>query len=273
MRRDLRLLPIAGAAWVVALVCVLVPPAAGWCALAGVLGAAGLLLRKRRRPDDSAAVVGLVLVVLAAIAAVSVTALAAAPARESVASWDGRVVDVTGDVTSSASVGRDGRLWMELQLTGIGPPGDLRPASAPVRIGIAPADGFDLGSHVRVTGEASVTDPGERSALVVNGSAAAVEAPASGVFAVAADLRAGFVERSSMLPDPGAGLLPGLAVGDTRAVSMELNDDMRTSGLSHLTAVSGDIVQIRDGSVSGGATQPCAVSELYSGIACRTAET
>lgn len=239
MRRDLRLLPIAGAAWLVALVCVFVPPAAGWCVLAGVLGAVGLLLWILRRPDASASPVGLVLVVLAAIAAVSVTVLAAAPARESVASWDGRVVEATGEVTSSASVGRDGRLWMEVQLTGIGSPGDVAPASAPVRIGIEPADGFDLGSQVRVTGEASATDPGERSALVVYTSAAAVEAPASGVFAVAADLRAGFVERSSMLPEPGAGLLPGLAVGDTRAVSTELNDDMRTSGLSHLTAVSG----------------------------------
>lgn len=273
MRRDLRLLPLAGVAWVVALVCVFVPPAAGWCALTGVLGAVGLLMWKLRHPADSASVAGLVLVVLASAAAVSFTALAATPARESVAAWDGRVVEATGDVTSSASVGRDGRLWMELQLTGIGSPGDVTPASAPVRIGIDPADGFDLGSQVRVTGEAAATDPGERSALVVYTSTAAVEVPASGAFAVAADVRAGFVERSSMLPEPGAGLLPGPAVGDTRAVSMELSDDMRTSGLSHLTAVSGDIVQIRDGSVSGGATQPCAVSELYAGIACRTAET
>lgn len=51
-----------------------------------------------------------------------------------------------------------------------------------------------------------------------------------------------------MLPESGAGLLPGLAVGDTRAVSIELNDEMRTSGLSHLTAVSGEIVRFRDGS-------------------------
>jgi predicted membrane metal-binding protein len=50
------------------------------------------------------------------------------------------------------------------------------------------------------------------------------------------------------LPEPGAGLLPGLAVGDTRAVSPELNADMRTSGLSHLTAVSGDIIRSAGGS-------------------------
>ncbi len=80
---------------------------------------------------------------------------------------------------------------------------------------------------------------GERSALVVFANDAEVVEPASGVFGVAAALKHAFVERSLRLPEPGAGLLPGLAVGDTRAVSIELNDDMRTSGLSHLTAVSG----------------------------------
>lgn len=239
MRRDLRLIPIAGGVWAVALLCVFAPPLAGWCVLAGVLGAVGVSVAVLRRPAGSASVAGLVLVMLATIAAVSVTVLTATPPRDSAASWDGRVVEATGEVTSSASVGRDGRLWMEVQLTGIGSPGTARAASAPVRVGIDPADGFDLGATVRVTGEAAATDPGERAALVVFASAASVEVPASGIFAAAAGLRGAFIERSSRLPEPGAGLLPGLAVGDTRAVSTELSDDMRTSGLSHLTAVSG----------------------------------
>lgn len=207
--------------------------------LAGALGAVVSLVWMLRHSSGSASVAGLVLVMLAAIAAVSITVMAASPARDSAASWDGRVVEATGEITSSASVGRDGRLWMEVQLTGIGSPGSVRAASAPVRVGVDPADGFDLGATVRVKGEAAATDPGERSALVVFVSAASVEVPASGVFAVAAGLRSAFIERSTHLPEPGAGLLPGLAVGDTRAVSTELNDDMRTSGLSHLTAVSG----------------------------------
>ena len=37
----------------------------------------------------------------------------------------------------------------------------------------------------------------------------------------------------------GASLLPGLVLGDTRAQSPQLVEDLRTSGLSHLTAVSG----------------------------------
>ena len=158
------------------------------------------------------------MVLLAAAAAVSIAVMTAMPARDSAASWDGRVVEATGEVTSSASVGRDGRLWMEVQLTGIGSPGSARGASAPVRVGIDPADGFDLGATIRVKGEAAATDPGERAALVVFASTASVEVAASGAFAVAADARSAFIERSTRLPEPGAGLLPGLAVGDTRAV-------------------------------------------------------
>ncbi|WP_194763325.1 ComEC/Rec2 family competence protein [Microbacterium sp. UFMG61] len=239
MRRDLRLLPIAGAAWIAALICVFAPATAVWCALAGVGGAivvCGILLRRAGREATPAA---LVVVVLAGIAAVSITTIAALPARDGVASWDGRVVEATGEVTSSASVGRDGRLWMEIQLVGIGSPGAVRAASAPVRIGIDPGDGFDLGARVRVIGEAAATEPGERAALVVFASAASVERPASGIFAAAAELRRVFIDRARRLPEPGAGLLPGLAVGDTRAVSQELTEQMKASGLSHLTAVSG----------------------------------
>ncbi|WP_455905083.1 ComEC/Rec2 family competence protein [Microbacterium sp.] len=233
------MLPIAVAVWTVALLCVFVPAAAGWCALGSGCGAIMVLGIVLKRREHAASRAGLIVVLLAAAAAVSIAVMTAMPARVSAASWDGRVVEATGEVTSSASVGRDGRLWMEVQLTGIGSPGSVRSASAPVRVGIDAASGFDLGATIRVTGEAAATDPGERAALVVFASTASVEVAAPGAFAVAADARSAFIKRSTRLPEPGAGLLPGLAVGDTRAVSTELNDDMRTSGLSHLTAVSG----------------------------------
>jgi len=52
-------------------------------------------------------------------------------------------------------------------------------------------------------------------------------------------VRAAFIERTQRLPEPGSELLPGLAVGDVRAVSDDLDAAMKASGLSHLTAVSG----------------------------------
>ncbi|WP_223586304.1 ComEC/Rec2 family competence protein [Microbacterium sp. OVT16B] len=237
MRRDLRLLPVAGATWGAALLGVFAPEAAPWVAGGGVLGAVIAMVLGSVRSSASGS--GLSAVVLSAAAAASLAVCVALPARDAADAWDGRFVEATCEITSSASVGRDGRLWVDAELTGIGSPGDVRPASAPVRLGLDPGEGYDLGAAVRVRGEAASTDPGERGALVVFSSSAAIERPAAGIFAVAAGARHEFIARSARLPEPGAGLLPGLAVGDTRAVGAELNDDMRISGLSHLTAVSG----------------------------------
>nr|WP_276512192.1 ComEC/Rec2 family competence protein [Cryobacterium roopkundense] len=52
-------------------------------------------------------------------------------------------------------------------------------------------------------------------------------------------LRSGFSRAASTLPGDGATLLPGLAIGDTSAVTPALDDAMKGSSLSHLTAVSG----------------------------------
>ncbi len=240
--RDLRLVPLAVAVWGVVLLCVLLPAVAWACAGACTTAAAGVLAFVRRRPHGARGQRdhgGFVVVVLATMAAAAACVGFALPAREAAMRWDGRVVEITAEVTSSASVGRDGRLWFEAATTTLGPPGHPADSSAPVRLGVDPAEGFDLGARIRVVGESSVTDAGEHSALVVFASDAEVISPASGAFGVAAALKGAFVERSLRLPEPGSGLLPGLAVGDTRAVTPALNEDMRISGLSHLTAVSG----------------------------------
>ena len=245
--RDHRLLPIMLAVWAAALLCVLEPAAASACAVGCLLAAAILVvllvLRHRRNgspgPLGRLGPGGVVTVALAASAGAALSVALALPARDQASAWDGRVVEVSAEITSSASIGRDGRLWIEADATRIGSPGRPAAAAAPVRIGVAPAAGFDLGARIRVVGEAAATDAGERSVLVVFASDAAIVSPASGVFAMAAEIKQAFVARSQRLPEPGAGLLPGLAVGDTRAVSAALNDDMRASGLSHLTAVSG----------------------------------
>lgn len=179
------------------------------------------------------------MLLLAAMAATAITVTLALPARELSAESAGRVVEVTGTVTSSAAFGQDGRLWFEAQSISIGIRGEPTAVSVPVRVGVEPGEGFDLGAEVRVLGEAETTDAGERSALVVFATEAEVVRAAEGVFGVAAGARQAFIARATRLPEPGAGLLPGLAVGDTRAVSEELNADMRSTGLSHLTAVSG----------------------------------
>ncbi|MFK0241788.1 ComEC/Rec2 family competence protein [Microbacterium sp. NPDC090281] len=239
-RRDLRLLPLAAGVWVAALVCVSLPAWSWWVAGAGAVAAVlvfavarGSLVRGRGWGG------GLGVLLFAAMAATALSAALAIPARERAAAWSGRAIEVAADVTSSATVGQDGRLWFDAQTRSIGIRGEPGALSVPVRVGVAPGEGFDFGAGVRLVGQAMETEAGERSALVVFATEAEVVRPASGVFGITAGARKEFIERATRLPEPGAGLLPGLAVGDTRAVSIELNDDMRTSGLSHLTAVSG----------------------------------
>jgi competence protein ComEC len=101
-------------------------------------------------------------------------------------------------------------------------------------------DGLDLGARVSVTGGGEPTDPGESAAVIVFARSAEVVRRPPHVFGLASALRHGFVDEVIRgLPDPGGGLLPGLSVGETSAVSDELDAQMKASSLSHLTAVSG----------------------------------
>lgn len=229
---DLRTALLAAVLWSVALPLIHLPALAGPATVVLAGGAGVVLLLCRRRG-------GLVVLVLLCAAALATTATAAQPAREQLATHDAHVTEAVVEVMSSASVGTDGRLWFDARTLQIGPPGRMRALAGSVRVGIDPLPGVDLGARLRVTGQAKAADAGERAALVVFGTRAEVVSPACGVFAVAATTRADFVARAGRLPEPGAGLLPGLAVGDTRAVSTELDVAMRASGLSHLTAVSG----------------------------------
>jgi competence protein ComEC len=55
----------------------------------------------------------------------------------------------------------------------------------------------------------------------------------------AGTLRAGLQRACTPLPALAGGLLPGLVVGDTSRLDPGLQDDFRTTGMTHLTAVSG----------------------------------
>ncbi|MDQ2710443.1 MAG: ComEC/Rec2 family competence protein, partial [Actinomycetota bacterium] len=56
---------------------------------------------------------------------------------------------------------------------------------------------------------------------------------------------------SATLPERPAALLPGLAIGDTSTMTAVVRDEFRTTGLTHLTAVSGANVAIVCGAVFG----------------------
>ncbi|QCQ18097.1 MBL fold metallo-hydrolase [Microbacterium sp. RG1] len=100
-------------------------------------------------------------------------------------------------------------------------------------------DGAEIGAVVRIDGGAFAAEPGDRAALVVRAERVELVRAPEGVAAASAWLRARLAASTEGLPAPGAGLIPGLAVGDTGGVDAELEQQMRAASLTHLTAVSG----------------------------------
>ncbi|MEL5990152.1 ComEC/Rec2 family competence protein [Microbacterium phosphatis] len=241
--RDLRMVPVTLSSWAAALGTVLVPESAPWVA-AGVwllvlAGAAAW-----RWLPCTGRTAGTVAVLACAFAGTVAGHVAlAAPGRAAVVELaEGRAVELNMVVASKVER-RAGALWFDGEASSVVRGEEALRGSAPVTVSVAPAavegSALDLGSRVRVRGTAQASDPGDRAVLTVFAHEATVRAgPAFGLD-LAAALRDGFVARAALLPAPGAMLLPGLAVGDTRTVSPELDAAMKASSLSHLTAVSG----------------------------------
>ncbi|KAA9086790.1 ComEC/Rec2 family competence protein [Microbacterium radiodurans] len=250
-RRDLRLLPVALGTWAAALVSTAAPGAAPGMAVAGWSAAAtvtGLLLVGRseravagRNATRGAPVV--IVLVLAAVAAVASGVAAAEPVRARVSDLPiggGRVLTV--DAVVSGKVERSPSGWRFDAVSERAQAGQaVANAAVPIVVRSAERpDGLDLGSSVTISGTAFAAGPGERAVLVVDATASLeVTGAPTGVLAVAAELRSALVAEARSLPQPGGGLVAGMAVGETSGVSEDLDADMKTASLSHLTAVSG----------------------------------
>ncbi|GAA1863625.1 ComEC/Rec2 family competence protein [Asanoa iriomotensis] len=101
------------------------------------------------------------------------------------------------------------------------------------------------GQRVRVEGRLARPRGGDLTAAVISSSAAPelVGRP-SWVQRAAGFLRAGLQRACATLPPEPGGLLPGLVLGDTSRLDPAVADDFKTTGLTHLTAVSGANVAI-----------------------------
>jgi competence protein ComEC len=254
-----RLVPAAGAAWIAAAVTTFLPEGAGSVAVAlwaATLIGVGLLVRRRRRPlgegsgrgrgagpgrPRAGAALTSAVVALALAASAASTVAVAAPGRSAAVEQAAeRALEVAVRVTGKPE--RSVRGWRaDAVLVEARAGSHLLPADVPVTLLLERRPrGLDVGALLRAQATAFAADPGERSVLVVRIRPAdvAVE-PAGGVLAALGGLRASLVAASSGLPAPGAGLIPGLAVGDTSAVDPALDETMKAASLSHLTAVSG----------------------------------
>jgi len=98
---------------------------------------------------------------------------------------------------------------------------------------------------VRATGRFDVADPGDDVVAVFNPSGAPRSVGAPGLIAdVAEHVRSGLRDAVSGLPVDARGLLPGLVIGDTSRTPPSLTAAMLTTGMTHLSAVSGSNVAV-----------------------------
>ncbi len=228
---DLRLAIPAACAWVAGVVFVAAPAVLGatvlW-ALAGVLTA--LALSKRRF-----AIVALG----AAAAALCCTSIAIqSPGRSPdvlvEAANSGRTVEIVATTTETIVPGQDS---FEIRLDGVA---GERVSVAARSFGESSPDRIGIGSTILLSATVTAADPGEDIAFLLFPSAPLVFAtPPPWCLEWANSWRESFLATTSTLPGDGGDLLAGLAIGDTTAVSDELDSAMKSSSLSHLTAVSG----------------------------------
>ena len=211
-----------------------------------------VVLLWRRCSRQLAAVIAGAMALGAVSAGVQITALTADP----VGSWvsNRATATVTGIVTSDAiqRTRSSAAIWQAATTT------EIRIATSAVVARGEPVL-VDVPMAVRIPGDAAVPPAG--SLVVVSGrlakardpSLAAMLHPDRGITvleppkpidSVANAMRSGLREAVRGAPPDAAALVAGLAVGDESLQSPELDDAMRASGLSHLTAVSGGNVAI-----------------------------
>ena len=234
---------VAGTTWVGAGVATSVPNAILLAASCAVLSCViTAVLVRWRHPALAVAAVA-----LACAAATAGTVASLAPVRSQIAALQaegGRHLELDVTVTGRIDGSADGGAWFDAVASTVRA-GDAAVAGAiPARV-LVDAEGrsaltrASMGSVVAVTGSAIPAEPGERAALVVRAGAVVSATEPAGVWAWFENLRDGLVASTRGLPQPGAGLVPGLAVGDTSSLDAATETAMNASSLSHLTAVSG----------------------------------
>lgn len=246
-RLDLRMVLPAVVVWGVAAVALPVPRAALAAVAVAAVAVAGLLLARRR-----AGPVALALVLVAAVCA-SVLATQVARGRGQLEPLvvQRAVVVLAGSAAADAQRVRPdpARPWAEasprwllrLRADRVTGRGSTTAADAEVLVIGGPSWAqVRRGDAVVARGRLEATEPADRASALLTALGAPQDAPPAGRWARRGqELRAGLVRACASLPEDPRGLLPGLVVGDTTALPPDLEEAMRATGLTHLTAVSG----------------------------------
>jgi competence protein ComEC len=122
------------------------------------------------------------------------------------------------------------------------PTGSAVSIRSPVFVLASGRDWLDLqpSQHVSATGRLGVPDPGEMETATFDatGPPSDVGRP-QWLQRVAGALRAGLRSAAAPLPAAPGGLLPGLVDGDVSRLPPDVRAEFKTTGLTHLVAVSG----------------------------------
>ncbi|PPK94155.1 ComEC/Rec2-related protein [Kineococcus xinjiangensis] len=260
-RLDLRLLPAAVAAWAGAVWAVSAPAADGALAAAVLLlllGSVVALLQRRgrgpargRRGEREVGLVAGAVLVLAASGVVALSAAAqVAVARDGpLPQWAAEeaaaevLLEVSTDPRRLAARpdGAPPRVLLRARVLEAESGGVRVAAAAPVLVlggdswsAVRPGERYAARGRLRPPDR-----PGRPVAVLLAAPEPARVAPAPPAHRAAERLRAGLRRACEGLPPDAAGLVPALVVGDTSMLPPELEADMRSVGLAHLTAVSG----------------------------------
>ena len=110
----------------------------------------------------------------------------------------------------------------------------------PVRITSSKAVHFLPGSQITGTGTIFSTTERRVAALISARSTVQQLRKSDPINRLAGSIRSAFRRSSLSIGGTGGALIPGLVLGDTSLESPEFQSDMKRSGLTHLTAVSGE---------------------------------
>jgi competence protein ComEC len=234
---DVRIVIPAGAGWLVAIVLLplpgwMLPVAAGCWVLAAACILVALLVPERPSRRAALALLG---VSFAAMALVATAALAGSDSRRPHLVRSAHVLSSATIVTTETVTHSSDHFAATLTRVG------ESAVTVPVLVfDGSPASRIEIGTTLRVSGSLQATAPSDEVSYVVFASGPArYVAPPPWYLSWTNGLRAGLSQSARTLPGDGGVLLPGLAIGDTTAVSPALSAAMKTSSLSHLTAVSG----------------------------------
>ena len=232
-----------------------VPAAAAWVAATICLAAACLRSGRRRRPRTGAAVGLLVLGTLVAAGAAVASVRAAAVRGGVLAGLAGRPgrVEVAGAVAEEPRRVRYGGTWVVLTVDRVRAGGRTRRTRERAAVVLASGRGGDgrlgVGDRLRLRGSVAAarwSDAlGRQPPVVLRHPVIQERAPPQGAVAGAV-LRASEAVRDAArrralatLAPERAGLLAGMALGDTSLLPADLERDFRAAGLTHVMAVSG----------------------------------